>query len=318
VLQFGSRAQNQKSQNRIFTMYKKVLITGGSGLIGTRLTTMLQQRSYDVVHLTRGESNADVQSFSWDPARQSIDEHALDGVGVVIHLAGASIAGKRWTPGYKRQILASRIDSTRLLFNTIQRRAGSLHAFISASAIGFYGSGEKTKPLDEDDKPGQDFLAGVVQKWESEVRAIATLGPRVSLVRTGIVLSAEGGALSEMMRPIRWGVGAPLGTGQQIVSWVHIDDLCRAYIFLMENRLSGTFNVAAPVPVTNEQLTKAIAEQLHKPLWLPNIPGFVLKGVLGEMADAVLTGSAVSPQKIVGEGFSFEYSDIGSALRGLI
>jgi len=295
-----------------------VLITGGSGVVGTRLTELLLQKGYQVVHLGRTTRNGTVHTFGWDPGRGKLDDKALDGVGVIMHLAGASIAGKRWTSRYKKEILSSRVDSTRLLFQSIKKKKTTeIRIFISASAIGYYGLINGHNPLTEADKPGHDFLATVVQEWEAEVDKVSSLGPRVSMIRTGIVLSEAGGALPQMTRPIRLGIGAPLGSGEQIVSWVHIDDLCRAYIFLMENQLSGPLNVTAPQPVSNKVLTKAIAERIGKRLWLPNIPEFVLKVALGEMAEAVLTGNAVSSEKIMSKGFRFAYEEIKGALRSL-
>jgi uncharacterized protein (TIGR01777 family) len=301
----------------------KVVITGGSGLIGTRLTALLLEKGYDVAHLGRphsraADSRATVPTFAWDPDKAQMDDHALVGCHALIHLAGASIAGRRWTNEYKKEILDSRLNSTRLLFQKIKSTAVSVPTFISASAIGYYGNEDRKRSLVESDKPGNDFLSDVVQRWEKEVMKIADLGIRVCMVRTGIVLSSEAGALSQMARPIGLGMGAPLGTGQQIVSWVHIDDLCRAYIFLLENQLSGPFNVTAPQPVSNRALTEAIAKKLRKPLWLPNIPEFALRIVLGEMAEAVVAGNAVSSAKIVEKGFQFEYDDVDRAIADLL
>lgn len=299
-------------------MSEKVLITGGSGLIGTRLTTLLIEKKYEVVHLGRAPRQARVPTFSWLPDEGRMDRTALEGVSAVIHLAGASIAGRRWTSGYKKEILASRVDSTRMLFGAIQAGGNRVRSFISASGIGYYRQQRTATPSKEDNNPGDDFLSTVVQKWEAEAAKISDLGPRVGMIRTGMVLSAEGGALPRMVDPVRWGVGAPLGSGEQIVSWVHIDDLCKAYIFLLENQLSGPFNVTAPQPVSNEVLTRAIARRLGKPLWLPNIPEFILRIALGGMADAVLAGNAVSSEKIVNEGFSFEFRDVDTALEDLV
>jgi uncharacterized protein len=299
-------------------MSLKVLITGGSGLIGMRLTSLLLDKGYDVAHLGRSTGKASVPTFVWNPGAEEIDDRALANQDAVIHLAGASVAGRRWTDRYKKQILDSRINSTRLLFEKLKSTANDVRIFISASAIGYYGIGSTDKSLHESDEPGNDFLSQVVQRWEAEAAKISDLGIRVCMVRTGIVLSSEGGALPQMAGPIRYGVGAPLGTGQQVISWVHIDDLCKAYIFLLENQVSGPFNVTAPQPVSNEVLTQAIAKKLNRPLWLPNIPAFVLKLALGEMADAVLTGNAVSSTKIVGKGFRFQYNDIDKVIADLL
>ena len=298
-------------------MPEKVLITGGSGLIGTRLTEMLLAKGWQVVHLGR-EREGKVRTFKWDPAKNYVDSSAFEGVTKVVHLAGASIAGKRWTESYKREILDSRIQTTRLLFEQLSRKRGTVKRVISASAIGFYGPGSDSDVFSEEHGAGRGFLAEVVAKWEGEAMRIGGLGLSVAMVRTGIVLSDKSGALVEMARPIRLGVGAPLGTGRQVISWIHVDDLCGIYLYLMDHDLSGPFNATAPHPVTNEELTKAIARQLKKPLWLPHVPAFVLKIVLGELADAVLTGSNVSSRKITNAGYSFSFRDVESALRSLL
>jgi uncharacterized protein (TIGR01777 family) len=247
-----------------------------------------------------------------------VDALAFEGVTKVVNLAGASIGGKGWTNAYKREILDSRVQAARLLFQQISKSPGSVSGVVSASAIGFYGSGPATRVFSEDQPAGSGFLAEVVSKWENEVARISELGVSVSMVRTGVVLSGSGGALPRMATPIRFGVGAPLGSGEQMISWVHIDDLCGIYLHLLTSNLAGVFNASAPHPVTNEMLTKAIAGQLGRPLWLPHIPPLVLKIVLGELAEAVLTGSNVSSQKIEASGYRFLFPDVETALKDLL
>jgi uncharacterized protein (TIGR01777 family) len=297
-------------------MPEKVLITGGSGMIGGRLTDLLLARGTPVVHLGRRERQGQVRTFCWDPRRGYIDSSAFDGVTQIVHLAGASIAVRRWSARYKQEILDSRIHSTRLLVGQLRATRGSVRKIVSASAIGYYGAGS-TEVFQEDAPPGHGFLPDVVNKWEAEVRTAAELGVQVSIVRTGIVLSSKDGALAQMARPIRLGLGAPLGSGDQVVSWIHIDDLCGIYMHLLDQNIGGVFNATAAHPVTNSELTRAIADRLGKPLWLPNIPAFILKIVLGELSEAVLTGNRVSSQKIVASGYSFKYRDVESALRNL-
>lgn len=299
-------------------MPEKVLITGGSGLIGTRMTEMLLAKGWQVVHLGRRERGGKVRTFRWDPAKSYVDPAAFEGVTKVVNLAGASIAGKRWTESYKREILDSRIQTTRLLFEQLSKNRGTVNRVISASAIGFYGAGSDSDIFSEEHGPGSGFLAEVVSKWEGEARRIGGLGLSLAMVRTGIVLSDKSGALVQMARPIRLGVGAPLGSGGQVISWIHVDDLCGIYLYLMDHDLPGPFNATAPHPVTNEELTKAIARQLKRPLWLPHVPAFVLKIVLGQLAEAVLTGSNVSSRKIATAGYSFSFRDVESALRSLL
>jgi uncharacterized protein (TIGR01777 family) len=297
-------------------MPEKVLITGGSGMIGTRLTRLLLDRRISVVHLGRHERDGEVQTFRWDPRQGYVDGNAFKGVTQIVHLAGASIAGGRWTESYKQAILESRVNATRLLANHLRTARGSVNKVVSASAIGYYGPGT-TETFREASPPGQGFLAEVVTEWEGETHVMDDLGIQTAMVRTGIVLSEKGGALQQMARPIRLGLGAPLGSGNQIVSWIHIDDLCGVYMHLLDNDLSGPFNATAPEAVSNRELTEAIASRLGKPLWLPNVPAFVLKLMLGEMSDAVLTGNRVSSDKIVAAGYSFRYADVASALRNI-
>ncbi len=300
-------------------MSQKVLITGASGLIGTRLTEMLLQKGYQVVHLGRAPRQKPVPCFAWDIDAGTLDMRAFEGVQSIIHLAGAGIADARWTPARKKEILTSRTQSTKLLFNALNTAKHEVKNFISASAIGYYGFSNQAEPLKENSNPGCDFLASVVKAWESEINSIERLAIRVAVIRIGIVLSADGGALKEMAKPIRWGVGAPLGTGNQWMSWIHLEDLCRLFCFALErDSTAGTYNAVAPYPVTNRMLTRAIAHQLKKPLWLPAVPGFVLRIMLGEMADMVLQGSIVSSLKIESEGFEFKFPKLEMALADLL
>lgn len=294
----------------------KILITGASGLIGTRLTEMLQQQGHHVSHLVRKPRAGAIPTFVWDVERGFIDEDALRDAEAVIHLAGAGIADKRWTEKRKQVILESRIQSTSLLARYLAKNS-SVKVVVVASAVGYYGGTLGSQEFVEENKPGDDFLARVVTAWEAEVDKIAS--QRVVKLRIGIVLSEKGGALKELMRPIRWGVGAPLGTGEQYMSWIHIDDLCRMFIKAVEDQaMSGPYNATGPYAVTNFELTRTIAKVLHKPLWLPAVPAFALKLVLGEMADMVLQGNAVSSAKIQRAGFTFNFPVLEEALRDLM
>lgn len=298
---------------------KKVLITGGSGLLGSRLTELLLEQGYEVAHLSRKAKTGIVPAFAWDVSAGSLDEKAFTGVDTIIHLAGAGVADKRWTKERKREILESRVQSTRLMYRFLSRRTHQVRKFISASAIGIYGFGLRNEVLAENSKHGDDFLAQVVTAWENEVNAMPSLGVRTIILRIGIVLSKEGGALKEMARPVRWGVGAPLGTGNQYLSWIHIDDLCRMFLFALENEsIAGVYNAAGVQPVTNREFTRTIAAVLKKPMWLPPVPAFVLKLLLGEMAGMVLNGSRVSSEKIQRAGFTFRFTDLHSALLDLL
>jgi uncharacterized protein (TIGR01777 family) len=297
----------------------RILITGGSGMIGSRLTSLFQERGYDVVHLERSIKGTSVRTFLWDVAKGQLDSNAFEGVHAVIHLAGASIGEKRWTAERKKEILDSRIKSTRLLHQELGRNNHQVRTFLCASAVGYYGSECDDELKGEGDPPGMDFLAEVTRAWEAAASDISTLGIRVVRMRTGVVLSPRGGALEPMAKQVRLWVGAPLGNGRQYMSWVHLDDLCAAYIFALENEtLHGPYNSVSPEPVTNREFTHALAQVLKKPLFLPNVPAFVLKMLLGEMAVLVLGGCKVSSEKLVAAGFVFKHPSLQESLREIL
>lgn len=297
-------------------LVKRILITGGSGLIGQALTPLLIDRGHEVVHLSRSEKANGVPSFVWDANKGFVDERALGGVDTIVHLAGAGIADKRWTAKRKAELIFSRTASAQLLFRALQNKKHIVRTFISASGIGYYGQGEQT--FTENDGPGKDFLAGVCSRWEEAADRFGSLGLRVVKIRTGVVLSARGGALPKLSQPVKLFVGAPLGAGKQILPWIHMDDLCAIYLKAVEEEtISGSYNAVAPHPTTNAEMTSAIAEVLKKPLILPPIPAFVLKALLGELADTVLYGSAVSPGKILRAGFKFKFDRLKDALQDI-
>lgn len=300
---------------------KTILITGASGLIGSYLTGFLVDRGYQVCHLSRSKGNhmLNVKSYQWDVSSGFIEDGALESADAVIHLAGAGIADKRWSAKRKQEILESRTKSTELLFEKIRAAKHNIKVFISASGIGYYGEGGTEVYFTEDHPPGNDFLADVVKLWEAEVDKFTALNIRTVKIRTGIVLSEKGGALYEMARPVRFGVGAPLGSGNQGMSWIHIHDLIRLYVFALEQeQMQGAYNAVGPHVTTNRILTKSIARVLNRPLWLPPVPGLVLKLMLGEMADLVLTGNYVSSAKIQQAGFTFDFPELTTALENLL
>jgi uncharacterized protein (TIGR01777 family) len=291
-----------------------ILIGGGSGLIGSRLTQLLSQKGHRVLHLGRKAKDGPVKTFEWDIHKQTIDERAFEGVSAVVNLAGANIDGQRWTEAYKRELAISRTGSTKLIVDFLNNKPHNIKHFISGSAIGVYGFGSESQWFREADPPGNDFLAQLVASWEHEASKLKNEDVKLAFVRTGIVFANKGGALDAMKRPIKLYAGAPLGSGKQLVSWIHIDDLSRIFIHILENGLAGAFNATAPDPASNERITKAIAKKLAKPLWLPNIPEFVLKIILGDMTGSVVNGSMISSEKIQSTGFAFQYPTLDKAL----
>ena len=297
---------------------KKVLITGASGLIGTRLTEMLLEKQYEVVHLGRGKKKGPVTSFTWDIGKGYIEPGTFTGVDVIVHLAGAGVGDERWSEKRKEDILLSRTRSTRLLYDELKKGHHSVTTFVCASGIGYYGVEDNGKASVETDKAGVDFLAEVTRQWEAEADRIGEL-MRVCKLRTGFVLSDRGGALPKLALPVKWLVGAPLGPGSQYINWIHIDDLCGIYIRMIEDTsLQGAYNGVAPGPVTNREITRAIASVMGKPLFFPAVPAFVLNIILGEMAYIVLKGGAASGEKIRSEGYAFKFTDLKQALSDLL
>jgi uncharacterized protein (TIGR01777 family) len=300
-------------------MVKKILITGASGLVGRRLTELLLQKGYQVFHLGRSNKGGSVPAFIWDVEKKKMDSAALADVDTVIHLAGAGVADKRWTNDRKKEILESRTKSTALLFQALKTEKHHVTTFISASAVGYYGFGLSDEVFTEESKSGSDFLANVTRQWEEEVEKISVLGIRVVKLRIGIVLSEKGGALAEMAKPIKLGVGSSLGSGKQYLTWIHLDDLCAMFAKAIDDQqMRGVYNAVGPQWVTNIEMTKSIARVLKKPLWLPPIPNFVMKIVLGAMADMVLNGSKISAEKIQRAGFQYKFTNLDEAVKDLL
>lgn len=296
---------------------RKVLISGGRGLIGMRLSEMLIDAGYEVAHLSRQTSHGQYCSFRWDPTANQIDEAAIGYPDFVVNLAGASVSEGKWTDERKQDILSSRVGGTNLLARELREKPHHVQAFISASAIGVYGDADD-RLLSEDaaPAPADDFLAEVSTQWERAARQVQELGVRTVVARIGVVLSTEGGALPTIARPVKLGAGAVLGSGRQYMSWIHIDDICRLLIQMMEEpQWQGTYNAVSPNPVTNKEFTATLAEVLHRPLVLPKVPEFGLKLMMGEMSEIVLASQRVSARKIEQQGFRFEYPELRGALK---
>lgn len=299
----------------------KVLITGATGMIGSELVSLLLQNGIHVHYLTTSKkeikSENNFQGFYWNPQQGIIDENCMLGVDSIIHLAGASIS-KRWTESYKQEIIESRIVSANLLYKLLKNNPHQVKQFVSASAIGIYPD-DLQKLYTEDEKAtDQSFLGHVVVKWEESVDKFRQLDIKVCKIRTGLVLSKKGGMLQELVKPIKMGVGSPFGSGKQWQSWIHIDDLVHLYFYVVQNQWQGIYNAVAPNPVTNAALSQAVAAKLGKPFFMPNVPKFLMKLVLGEMYILLFTSQKVSAQKAIDNGYEFKFKKLETALADLL
>jgi uncharacterized protein (TIGR01777 family) len=298
-----------------------VLMTGGTGLIGRALTGMLQQRGYRIKLLTRRKQAAEagIQYLFWDPERGKLPAEDLLDADYLIHLAGANVAEKRWTAVRKQELVWSRTRTLDLLWDVFSRHPHQLKAVVSASAIGYYDASQD-RWFQETDAPGKDFLAQTCVEWEAHAHRFEALSVRVVCLRTGIVLSRQGGFLVPFLRALRWGVAPILGSGVQWISWIHIHDLCRLYAnALITEQMVGAYNAVAPEPVTQKNLILSLARLLKKQYFVPlHVPALLLRILMGEMSIEVLKSVRVSAQKLQQEGFQYSYPDISSALSALL
>lgn len=296
---------------------EKVVITGGSGLVGIPLTKLLVQNGYEVVHLTRKKnSKAGVMTFLWNYQNDFIEEGALENVSHIIHLAGESIASGRWTEERKKAILESRTKTAEFLLKKVNEKNIQLKSFISASGTSYYGTVTTQNIFKEDDPKGNDFAAQVVIDWEKSVSQFEEIC-RVVKLRTGIVLDLGGGALKKMFGPMKWGFGSALGSGKQYMPWIHIDDMCEMYLFALKNDISGSFNAVAPEHATNEEFIKMMGKVSGHRIWAPRVPAFVLRLIFGKMSMIVLNGSRISCEKIEKEGFHFRFRELKKGLEDI-
>jgi hypothetical protein len=297
-----------------------ILIAGGTGLLGIRLSRLLQSKGHQVLHLSRRKDlQAEFPAYRWDPGQGFVEAEAIERAAVIINLAGTSIAARRWTPARKKSIIDSRVDSTRLLNKALHQKKEPVKAYITATAIGYYGN-RGDELLSEEATPGQSgFLPEIVVNWENAIRDVAATGVRTVALRIGIVLSSQGGALEKLLIPFRFFTGSYFGDGQQWYSWIHIDDLCRMFLEAIENeKMQGFYNAVAPNPVRNKDLVLALRKALVKPAFISSVPAFALRAIMGEMAEMILDGAKVSPQKIINAGFKFGYPELFPALRDLL
>jgi len=294
-------------------------------LVGTRLTEILIERNFSVSHLSRKVENRitggkSVKTYLWDIKNGTLDKNALFEADYLVHLAGAGIADENWSVERKKEIIDSRTKSIDLIVSNLKELPNKLISFVSASGIGYYGADTGNEHISEQHRAGTDFVADCCVQWEAAADEIQALGIRTVKLRTGIVLSEKGGALPRLTQPVRWGVGAALGTGKQWQSWIHLDDLCEMYLkSMIDEQMTGAYNAVAPTPVTNLELTKISAQVLKRPFWFPNVPAFALKLVFGEMANIVLGGNYVLNQRITQEAdFNYKFVDVRKALADLL
>jgi hypothetical protein len=300
---------------------KRILITGATGLIGQSIVEKCLEQNMQVSFLTTNKSKLkkvdNYKGFYWNPKQFEIDIEAFKDVEVIINLAGSAIT-KRWTSSYKNNILNSRVESVNLLFSTIKKEKIPIQHFISASAIGYYPDSWTNYYTEDFDSKDDSFLINVIKEWETAADQMASLNIPVSKIRIGMVLSDHGGALPKIVKAIKYGLGAPFGSGEQWQSWIHIKDLTQLFIFVLENQLGGIYNAVAPNPVSNRDFTKTIARFLKRPLFLPNIPKVLMKIVLGEMHEILYESQRVSSKKIEDLGFQFKYYQITQAIEDLL
>ena len=299
-----------------------VLITGGTGMIGTAITNKLISKGHEVIILTRDKSkytnDSSLSYAEWDLEKQTIERAAIEKADHIINLAGAGVADKRWTEKRKQEIRDSRVKAGQVIVKSLSEIPNKVQSVINASAIGWYGPDGQhriERPFTESDHAFTDFLGSTCLQWQQSIEPVRELGKRLVIIRTGIVLAKKGGAFPEFVKPLKFGMATILGSGKQIVSWIHINDLVNIYIYAIENAdMKGVFNAVAPHPVTNKDLILSIA-RARKRFFIPvKVPSFVLKTVLGEMSVEVLKSATVSGRKVMDEGFQFQFSNITSAV----
>lgn len=301
---------------------KTILITGGSGMVGKHLSNLLLSKGYKVIWLSRERYiKANIPRYKWDYINKEIDEDALEQADVIVHLAGAGIADGKWTASRKKIIVESRIDTAQLILDTLKEKFISIDAFISASAVGFYGANTNNKIYTETDSHDEsDFLGATCYQWEEQAKKFTSeLDVRSVSIRTGVVLAKESDLIKKLLLPIKLWMGAPLGSGMQYMSWIHIDDLCGIYLKAIEDEtMKGAYNAVAPEFVTNKQFMSSFAKVLHKPFFLPHIPSFLFQMVLGESAQIILEGSRISSAKVIDEGYQFNFNNLKDALNNIL
>ncbi|HBT85615.1 MAG TPA: TIGR01777 family protein [Porphyromonadaceae bacterium] len=298
---------------------KTVLITGGSGMIGRRLSELLIEKGYKVIWLSRERYvKAVIPRYRWDYRKGEIDSEALEQADIIIHLSGSNLGEGAWTRSKKQTIVESRVLTARLLLDTLKKLDKKPEAFISASAVGYYGMHTDEKVYDEDDLPARnDFLSRTCKKWEAAAFNFKKeLDTRTVALRTSFVIYKNSPALNKLKLPVKFGLGAPIGTGKQFFSWIHLDDLCRLYIKSVEDvGMEGVFNAVSPDQITNAEFMRLLAKEMKRPFFLPNIPAFILRIIMGEASGMVLEGSRISSQKVIDKGYKFKFDTFIEAIK---
>ena len=299
---------------------QSVLITGGGGLIGRYLTSALLSAGYKVSHLSRNTNQfGKVRVFRWDSEKKIIDPVIFDGIDYIVHLAGANIGERRWTKKRKEEIVKSRVESARLLHRIVIEKSIPLKAFISASAIGYYGSIISNKIFNEEDAPGTDFLGSTCRLWEEAADLFRQEGIRTVKIRTAVVLDKNDSALSKLMEPAKYGFLVRTGSGLQYMPWIHIIDLCNIYLKAIEDQsMNGVYNAVSPEHINHNDFVKTMAMVMNKPVFPLPVPSFILRAALGEMSEVVLKGSRVSSKKILANDYKFQYPELKEALTDII
>jgi uncharacterized protein (TIGR01777 family) len=298
----------------------KVLITGGSGSIGRYLIPRLLFSMHQVSIIGRTKKEIPgVESYTWDLDKEELDERALNGVTHIMHLAGAGIADKPWSPNRKKEIIESRVKPLHMLASALSKRNQRIEAIISSSAVGYYGGLTSETIFDEDAGSASDFLGSTCQMWEDAVQFFKPVADREVRIRTSVVLMKDSGALPKLVRPTKLGFGAAIGSGKQWMPWIHIDDLVELYFEAMVNKnLHDAYNAAAPEHADQNTMINSIGRALGRPTFLPPVPKFLIKAVMGEMSTVITEGSRVSCQKVLDAGFEFKFPELQAALNNLL
>ncbi len=299
---------------------KTILISGGTGLVGRHLCEKLRDKGYNVSILSRAnQQETNLPAYFWDIDKKEIEKEAIESADYIIHLAGANIGDKRWTPERKQLIIDSRVKTGELIFDTTKESKTKPKAFISASAIGCYGTSTSDNIFSETDLPSNDFLGETCRQWERVADKFEELGMRTVKIRTGVVLSKQGGALAKMIAPVKMGIGSAIGNGKQYLPWIHIDDLCGIYIKAIEDtQMSGAYNAVSPNPTTNKNFMETLSLVLKKPFWFPIVPAIAIKMLYGKMSEMILNGNKISSEKIKMTGYNFLFPELQSALNDII